>query len=304
MQPVAIIRPAPITNAYQHCQINAAVTPSEVDATTAITTAIAHDAEMEQVVYHCLPRDMWVRVFTYLDKMHLNRCMAVCKAWNQWSLDNRLWTQLVVSNKILLPTVLKGIVRRQPANLALPSSRATAKQMEWLLNRLPRLQGLDLSLNTAAAVSSLLHVYPTPPLRALNLSWCDAVYDRFLSQVFGPVRSVTGVKKVTTESAAPMDNDDIGCSRLRSVETLTLNGCEVAYETMNLIFTMLPCLRHLDLSYCIKVKDKDFDIVMEGKNVNKLTLRKIVCVGCPLVTEVTEAWMRSLPNAPELVRAL
>ena len=337
MQPVAVVRPAPLVNAYTRCQINVTTTttttlpPLTVTAETDITTTaqpslttitatpttengIATTASVstetslatsgtgkaeQQLEYHCLPRDLWIRVFTHLDKTHLNRCMGVCKAWNQWSLDHRLWSRLVVSNIKLAPSVLKGIVRRQPGNLTLSSTRATAKQVEWLLNRLPRLQGLDLSLNTAASVSALLHVHPPPPLRVLNISWCEAVYDRFLGQVLGPLRPLAsgGIK-------ADSDDEDIGYSRLRSVETLSLNGCDVAYETMNLIFTMLPCLRHLDLSFCVNVKDKDFDIVSEGKNVNKLTLRKIVCVGCPLVTEDTERRLQALPNPLELVRSM
>ena len=309
VQPVAVVRPAPLVNAYTRCQINATTTTTTTTLPTPTTesemtsaTAIKTTTTTEQAHYHCLPRDLWIRVFTHLDKTHLNRCMVVCKAWNQWSLDHRLWSRLVVSNTTLVPTVLKGIVRRQPGNLALPSTRATAKQVEWLLNRLPRLHGLDLSLNTASSVSALLHVHPPPPLRVLNLSWCDAVYDRFLGQVFGPIRSVvSGSGKV--QSTMATDDEDIGYSRLRSVETLSLNGCDVAYETMNLVFTMLPCLRHLDVSFCVNVKDKDFNIVAQCKNVNKLTLRKIVCVGCPLVTEDTERRLQALPNPLEFVRS-
>ena len=310
MQPVAIVRPAPITNLHQYCLLN--VTSRSIDVTNGSTTPLdekennmtSEEKHKTQNVIqpeerkHCMPRELWICVFTHLDKTSLNRCMSVCKAWNQWCLDHRLWAHLRVSNTRLMPSVLKGIVRRQPGSLALPSTSGTAKQVEWLLNRLPRLHALDLSLNTAAAVSSLLHVQPLPPLLSLDLSWCEAVYDRFLAQVFGPLRVISGVGTVTH-----LDDDSIGCSRLRSLESLTLCGCDVAYETMNTIFTMLPCLRHLDISYCLRVKDNDFAIVAEGKNVNKICLRKIVCVGCPLVTDDTEVQVRSLPNAPVLSRS-
>lgn len=213
--------------------------------------------------------------------------MLVCKPWNQWCLDNKLWRTLEISNRPLNPSILKGIVRRQPSNLAITSANATAKQIEWLLSRLPRLGGLDLSLNTASAVSAILNVQYLPPLSTLNLSWCDAIFDRFMAQVLGPMRN--GAVEAN------------GLSRLHFIENLNLTGCDVAYETMNYTFTMLPSLRCLDVSYCTKVKDRDFAIVKNKKNENKATLKRIVVQGCPLVTEALVAHFTSCSDLPALV---
>jgi len=213
--------------------------------------------------------------------------MLVCKPWNQWCLDNRLWTRLEISNRPLNPAILKGIVRRQPSRLVITSTNATAKQVEWLLSRLPRLSDLDLSLNTSSAVSALLNVQCPPPLATLNLSWCDAIFDRFMAQVLGPMRNGT------------VEANRL--SRLHYVENLNLTGCDVAYETMNYAFTMLPSLRHLDVSYCTKVKDRDFAIVKNRKNTNKATLKRIIVQGCPLVTEALTTYFMSCTDLPALV---
>lgn len=265
VEPVVVVRPAPINNKYQYCLLN--------------------DNESEKDT-HCLPREIWIRVFTYLQENEVNKCMLVCKAWNQWCLDNRLWKEIEVSNKPLIPIILKGIVRRQPQRLVLSSTNATAKQIEWLLNRLPRLTGLDLTLNTASAVSALLHVQ-CPPLAWLNLSWCDAIFDRFMAQIIGPIRN----GKI----------EENGLSRLHFIENLNLTGCDVAFETMTNIFSLLPSLRHLDVSYCTKVKDKDFEVVKAGMNVNKGTLKRIICQGCQLVSQQLVDCFMTNPTLPALV---
>ena len=233
IQPVTVVRPGPIENPYSF-------------------------VVQEDGTNHVLHREAWIHAFTYLDEKEINKCMLVCKAWNQWCLDNRLWREICVNNKPLTPSILIGIVRRQPARLALSSTGLSGRQLEWLLNRLPRLRSLDLSLNTASAVSALMRI-ACPPLTHLNLSWCDAIFDDFMVQLLAPIRS--GRAEV------------IGMCRLQFVENLNLTGCDIGTETLNAVFTRLKYLRHLDVSQCSRIKNTDFDIVKNGRNVNRDTLK-------------------------------
>jgi hypothetical protein len=68
---------------------------------------------------HPLGIDLWVRVFGFLSSGDLARCMSVCKTWNRWGYDRRLWRSIDLSRRRIRQTHLIGIVRRQPRALDL-----------------------------------------------------------------------------------------------------------------------------------------------------------------------------------------
>ena len=215
---------------------------------------------------HVLPRKLWLKIYHNLSQKELCICMCVCKTWNRWALDSRFWNRIDVSNRRITQSMLEGIVRRQPLALNLDHTNITFRQLEWLLQRLPRLLKLSLDGNTSAAVTSLLFA-SCPPLRSLDISWCEGVRDDLLFDLLSP----------------PSE----GKSRLRHLRELRLSGCDVTDETIRNISRFLPYLETLDVSYCSKMTDAGVDVLTSETSICRDILREIDLSGCVRITNAS-----------------
>ena len=123
---------------------------------------------------HVLPRKLWLKIYQNLSQKELCICMCMCKMWNRWALDGRFLNRIDLSIRRITQYMLEGIVCRQPLALDLYHTNITFRQLEWLLQHLPRSLKLSLNGNTSAALTSLLFA-SCPPLRSLDISWCEGV---------------------------------------------------------------------------------------------------------------------------------
>ncbi|CAG0913776.1 unnamed protein product [Notodromas monacha] len=134
-----------------------------------------------------LPQDVMVRIFGYLSKNDLCTCMRVCKLWNRFSVDPRLWRSLDLSHtRRFHDSILTGIVRRQPMNLDLSWSSVNREQLSWMLERLPSLQNLSLAGLTWLDVSALRHFSCPANLKILDLSYVGGFGDTELKRLLSP----------------------------------------------------------------------------------------------------------------------
>ncbi|KAG8429781.1 hypothetical protein GDO86_019227, partial [Hymenochirus boettgeri] len=143
---------------------------------------------------HVMQREIWMAIFTYLSHRDLCICMGVCKTWNRWSCDKRLWNRIDLNRcKSVTPLMLSGIIRRQPVSLDLSWTNISKKQLSWLINRLPgqidnrsklrnitdfRLAGLDIT-----DASLRLMIRHMPLLSKLDLSYCNHVTDQSINLI-------------------------------------------------------------------------------------------------------------------------
>ncbi|KFR04886.1 Lysine-specific demethylase 2B, partial [Opisthocomus hoazin] len=155
---------------------------------------------------HVMQREVWMAVFSYLSHRDLCICMRVCKTWNRWCCDKRLWTKIDLNHcKSITPLMLSGIIRRQPVTLDLSWTNISKKQLSWLINRLPGLRDLLLSGCSWIAVSALCSS-SCPLLRTLDVQWAEGLKDAQMRDLLSP----------------PTDNRP-GCNgcTLESMETLS-----------------------------------------------------------------------------------
>lgn len=195
--------------------------------------------------------------------------MRVCRTWNRWCMNTTFWSVIDLSHKKITQGTLQGIVRRQPSTLNLGWTNITCKQLEWLLNRLPRLKELYLSGTTEATVSCLAHVN-CPYIRVLSLSWSTGITDSVLREVIQPPPPMDG--RVGTGD---------GKSRLHSLSSLYLTGNDVTGKTLQLLMQYCPSLRKLDLSYCPGIHDNDIQTLTSGSRRN---IQEILLTGCGKLT--------------------
>ncbi|GCB73044.1 hypothetical protein scyTo_0006598 [Scyliorhinus torazame] len=96
---------------------------------------------------HVMQREVWLAIFRYLSQKDLCICMRVCKTWGKWCCDKRLWITINLSGCIsITPTMLSGIIRRQPIILDLSWTNISKKQLSWLINKLQSKTGFGSSI--------------------------------------------------------------------------------------------------------------------------------------------------------------
>lgn len=221
---------------------------------------------------HVMRREAWMSVFGHLTHKDLCVGMRVCRTWNRWCCDKRLWKHINLSRcKSITPLMLSGIIRRQPATLDLSWTNISKKQLSWLINRLPGLRVLLLSGCSWVAVSALC-TSSCPLLRTLDVQWVEGLRDAQMRDLLSPP---------TDNRPGQLDNR----SKLRNVVDLRLAGLDITDSSLRLLIRYLPLLSKLDLSYCNHVSDQSVNILTAAGTTTRDSLTDIKLSVCNRVTD-------------------
>ncbi|XP_034021492.1 F-box/LRR-repeat protein 19 [Thalassophryne amazonica] len=222
---------------------------------------------------HIMTRDVWLRVFQYLNQRELCVCMRVCRTWSRWCCDKRLWTQIDLSRqRSITPPMLSGIIRRQPVSLNLGYTNISKKQLMWLINRLQGLMELNVSGCSWPAVSALCQA-SCPCLRLLDVSRVEELKDSHLRELLAPpadTRTAHGEARV---------------GRFQNVTELRLAGLELTDTSSRLLVRYVPHLAKLDLSQCGNITDQTVHTLTSPISPLRESLTHINLAGCVKVTE-------------------
>uniref|UniRef100_A0A8C6XMK3 F-box/LRR-repeat protein 19 n=1 Tax=Naja naja TaxID=35670 RepID=A0A8C6XMK3_NAJNA len=221
---------------------------------------------------HIMQRDIWLAVFQYLSYQELCVCMRVCRTWSRWCCDKRLWMYIDLSHrKSITPSMLSGIIRRQPASLDLSWTNISKKQLMWLLNRLQGLKELILTGCSWCSVSAL-GTANFPSLQLLDLCWIEDVKDSHLRELLLPATD-----------AKPGQTDSRG--RLQNVSELRLSGLDITDASLRLVILHTPQLAKLDLSHCNHVCDQSVNLLTAANSPLRETLIELNLTGCNRLTD-------------------
>ncbi|XP_048844940.1 lysine-specific demethylase 2B-like isoform X4 [Brienomyrus brachyistius] len=228
---------------------------------------------------HMLRRELWMTVFNHLSHQQLCVCMRVCKTWNRWCCDKRLWTQIDLKrSKSITPLMLSGIIRRQPVSLDLSWTNISKKQLSWLINRLPGLRVLLLSGCSWVAVSALC-TSSCPLLRTLDVQWVEGLKDAQMRDLLSPP---------TDNRPGQLD----GRSKLRNVTDLRLAGLDITDASLRLIMRHMPLLARLDVSYCNHMSDQSVNILTAAGSTTRDSLTQINLSVCNRVTDQSLSYFK------------
>ncbi|XP_066545217.1 lysine (K)-specific demethylase 2Bb isoform X2 [Amia ocellicauda] len=232
---------------------------------------------------HVMRRELWMVVFGYLSHKELCICMRVCKTWNRWCCDKRLWTKIDLNRcKSITPLMLSGIIRRQPVSLDLSWTNISKKQLSWLINRLPGLRVLLLSGCSWVAVSALC-TSSCPLLRTLDVQWVEGLKDVQMRDLLSPP---------TDNRPGQIDNR----SKLRNVVDLRLAGLDITDASLRLIIRHMPLLSRLDLSYCNHITDQSINILTAVGTTTRDSLTEINLSVCNRVTDQCLTYFKRCGN--------
>ncbi|XP_078410325.1 lysine (K)-specific demethylase 2Bb isoform X15 [Cetorhinus maximus] len=232
---------------------------------------------------HVMQREVWMAVFGYLNRKDLCICMRVCKTWNRWCCDKRLWTKIDLNRcKSITPLMLSGIIRRQPVILDLSWTNISKKQLTWLINRLPGLKDLVVSGCSWAAISALCSS-SCPLLRTIDLRWVEGLKDAQMRDLLSPP---------TDNRPGQIDNR----SKLRNVVDLRLAGLDITDATLRLIIRHMPMLSKLDLSYCNHLTDQSINLLTAVGTTTRDSLTEVNLSVCNKVTDQCLTYFKRCGN--------
>ncbi|XP_069816997.1 lysine-specific demethylase 2B isoform X4 [Dendropsophus ebraccatus] len=238
---------------------------------------------LENGATHVMQREVWMAIFSYLSHRDLCICMRVCKTWNRWCCDKRLWTHIDLNRcKSITPLMLSGIIRRQPVSLDLSWTNISKKQLSWLMNRLPALRELNLSGCSWIAVSALCSS-SCPLLRSLNVQWVEGLKDAQMRDLLSPP---------TDNRPGQMDNR----SKLRNITELRLAGLDITDTSLRLMIRHMPLLSKLDLSFCNHVSDQSINLLTAVGTSTRDSLSEINLSDCNNVTDQCLTYFKRCGN--------
>ncbi|XP_069071009.1 lysine-specific demethylase 2B isoform X5 [Pleurodeles waltl] len=232
---------------------------------------------------HVMRREVWMSVFSYLPPRDLCICMRVCRTWNRWCCDKRLWTKIDLNrSKSITPLMLSGIIRRQPVTLDLSWTNISKKQLSWLINRLPGLRNLLLSGCSWVAVSALCSA-SCPLLRTLDLQWVEGLKDAQMRDLLSPP---------TDNRPGQIDNR----SKLRNIVDLRLAGLDITDASLLLVIRHMPLLSKLDLSYCNHLTDHSINLLTAAGTSTRDSLSDINLSDCNKITDQCLTYFKRCGN--------
>uniref|UniRef100_A0A8C5P6R6 Lysine-specific demethylase 2B n=1 Tax=Leptobrachium leishanense TaxID=445787 RepID=A0A8C5P6R6_9ANUR len=238
---------------------------------------------LENGVSHVMQMEVWMTIFSYLSHRDLCICMRVCKTWNRWCCDKRLWERIDLNRcKSITPLMLSGIIRRQPISLDLSWTNISKKQLSWLINRLPALRDLNLSGCSWIAVSALCSS-SCPLLRSLNVQWVEGLKDAQMRDLLSPP---------TDNRPGQIDNR----SKLRNIVDLRLAGLDITDASLRLMIRHMPLLAKLDLSYCNHVTDQSINLLTAVGTTTRDSLIEINLSDCNNVTDQCLTYFKRCAN--------
>uniref|UniRef100_A0A673FY30 F-box/LRR-repeat protein 20 n=1 Tax=Sinocyclocheilus rhinocerous TaxID=307959 RepID=A0A673FY30_9TELE len=255
----------------------------------------------EAVINKKLPKELLLRIFSFLDVVTLCRCAQVSRSWNLLALDGSNWQRIdlfdfqrdiegrVVENiskrcgGFLRKLSLRGCLgvgdsalrtfAQNCRNIELLSLNGCTKITDSTCNSLskfcPKLKHLDLASCTSITNLSLKALSEgCPLLEQLNISWCDQVTKDGIQAL---VRCCPGLKGLFLK----------GCTQLED-------------EALQHIGAHCPELVTLNLQTCSQITDEGLITICRGCH----RLQSLCVSGC---ANITDAILNALgQNCPRL----
>ncbi|PAV74822.1 hypothetical protein WR25_11835 isoform A [Diploscapter pachys] len=271
-------------------------------------------APVEQALINkMLPKELILRIFSYLDIISLCRSAQACHLWNVLALDGSNWQEVDLFDfqRDVKPIVVENLARRCGGFLkqlslkgcenvqdsALRSFTAKCANIEHLsLYKCKRVTDAScenlgkhchklrhLNLENCSAITDRAMKYigeGCPLLTYLNISWCDNVQDRGVQHLLTHCPNLEtlilrGCEGLTEQVFAPV------VGNMGNLVKLNMLSCFVNDDTVKNISEGCPKLEYLCLSNCSQITDRSLNHLAAGcKNLTVLELS-----GCVLLSD-------------------
>ncbi|CAJ0941271.1 unnamed protein product, partial [Mesorhabditis belari] len=279
-----------------------------------LITSIMQKPPMDgALINQALPKELILRIFSYLDVITLCRSAQTCRYWNLLALDGSNWMEVnffefqrdikgtVVENLakrcggFLKNLSLKGCesvqdnalrsFTRQCPNIQMLSlekcKKVTDVTCENLGKNCHRL--LELNLENCAAITDRALKYISDGCKRLeyiNISWCDAITDRGIGLLLRgcPQLAHLIIKGCEGVTENVFDNS---LEHMGSLVELDLLQCFVTDQTVTSLSKGAAKLEYLCLSQCTQITDRSLQALAHG--CKRLTVLELS--GCAFLSD-------------------
>ncbi|XP_012226991.1 F-box/LRR-repeat protein 20 isoform X2 [Linepithema humile] len=251
-------------------------------------TWVFHDDEAQ--INKKLPKELLLRIFSYLDVVSLCRCAQVSKAWNVLALDGSNWQRIDLFDfqRDVEGPVIENISRRCGGflrQLSLKGCQSIGNNsMRTLAQSCPNIEELNLSQckrisdATCAALSS-----HCSKLQRLNLDSCPEITDMSLKDLAAGCLLLTHINLSWCELLTDNGVDALakGCPELRSFLS---KGCrQLTDKAVMCLARYCPNLEAINLHECRNITDDGVRELSE-----RCPRLHYVCLSnCPNLTDAT-----------------
>ncbi|XP_058416828.1 F-box/LRR-repeat protein 20 isoform X2 [Diceros bicornis minor] len=223
----------------------------------------------EAVINKKLPKELLLRIFSFLDVVTLCRCAQVSRAWNVLALDGSNWQRIDLFDfqRDIEGRVVENISKRCGGFLRKLSLRGCLgvgdNALRTFAQNCRNIEVLNLNGCTKTTDAE-----GCPLLEQLNISWCDQV-------------TKDGIQALVR-----------GCGGLKA---LFLKGCtQLEDEALKYIGAHCPELVTLNLQTCLQITDEGLITICRGCH----KLQSLCASGC---SNITDAILNALgQNCPRL----
>uniref|UniRef100_A0A8C2WVI9 F-box/LRR-repeat protein 2 n=1 Tax=Cyclopterus lumpus TaxID=8103 RepID=A0A8C2WVI9_CYCLU len=254
----------------------------------------------EAAINKKLPKELLLRIFSFLDVVTLCRCAQVSRSWNVLALDGSNWQRIdlfdfqrdiegrVVEN---ISKRCGGFLRKLSLRGCLGVGDSALRLIVFLFcstcNSLskfcPKLKHLDLASCTSITNLSLKALSEgCPLLEQLNISWCDQVTKDGIQAL---VRCCPGLKGLFLKGCTQLEDEALKHIGAHCPELVTLNLQTCSQITDEGLITICRGCHRLQ-SLCVSGCANITDAILHALGQNCPRLRILEVARCSQLTDV------------------
>ncbi|CAD5220919.1 unnamed protein product [Bursaphelenchus xylophilus] len=280
-----------------------------------ITSLLPSQGDQPALINRVLPKELLLRIFSYLDIVTLCKCAQVCRVWNRLAMDGSNWQQVdlfdfqkdikasVVESLALRcggflkelslkgcenvqDSAMRSFAAKCPNIEALVLSKCkyiTDATSDYLGRYCHKISYLDLENCTAITDRSLKALSEgCHRLTELNISWCINVSDDGIRHVLENCPNLETLICKGCRGLSPNCFDDLK-DKMNSIKTLNLLSCVFLNDvTVEAIAQSCPLLEYLCLSNCSDITDRSLQALSHGCPL----LKDLELASCVNLTDV------------------
>ncbi|CAI5445259.1 unnamed protein product [Caenorhabditis angaria] len=284
-----------------------------------LITTVTHPSSDTSLINKKLPKELILRIFSYLDTKGLCRCAQTCHAWNALALDGSNWKRvdLFTFQKDVKSAVIENLARRcggflkelslkgceNVHDLAIKTFTAKCPNLEYLSlykckrvtdtscenlgKNCHKLKYLNLENCTSITDRSMRFIGDgCKNLEYLNISWCDSIQDRGIQYI---INNCTKLETLIlrgcdglTENVFDQNleqNAEQEGLKLENLTKINLLGCFINDETINNLAVIAKNIEYLCISNCSNITDNA--LISLGNH--SFHLKTLEVAGCNLL---------------------
>ncbi|ESN96241.1 hypothetical protein HELRODRAFT_163285 [Helobdella robusta] len=245
----------------------------------------------ENLIMKVLPKELILRIFSYLDLLSLCRCACVSRIWNALATDGSVWQaidlckfQTDIDGNMLEALAFKSgnFLRKLSLKGCKSITDSSFNACQNIGLYCSSIQHLDLECCSNLTDLSLISLsLGCEDLKCLNISWCLRITDNGLQHLLKKLSNLEvfnakGCSQRTTDSAVMKITE--GCLHLK---LLCLSKCpRLTDVSLIAIAKNCPDVETLDLSGCSRLTDVGFAALTKSCHMlRRLDLEECLLVG-------------------------